>query len=176
MVHRMIMKRFLECFSFLVLLSFSSILLAGELIYRDGVGGVNCSVSSNVVEQTADYGNGIQITTMTTRTLTCSGKLIAKHIQICDGYCSGRRKIFSSEHDFSFNIPGIKSEDVVFGSVSVKSAANVFAVRNLGKNYLAYSIDGILAFAAGKKVNVYLDASLPIRGGMCQVSFIDVIC
>lgn len=32
-----------------------------------------------------------------------------------------------------------------------------------------------MAFTSGKKINVYLDGSLPIRGGMCQVSFIDVV-
>lgn len=138
------MKRFLRLVAVFGLAGSSAVTYSGELVYRDGVGGAKCSVSSNVVEQTTDYGNGIQIRTTTTRTLTCSAKLIAKHTQICDGYCSGKREIFSNEYDFNFNIPGIKSEEVVFGSVSVKSAGNVFAARNLSKNYLAYSNDGIL--------------------------------
>jgi hypothetical protein len=32
-----------------------------------------------------------------------------------------------------------------------------------------------MAFAAGKKVNVHVDTDLPIRGGQCEISFIDVI-
>lgn len=32
-----------------------------------------------------------------------------------------------------------------------------------------------MAFASGKKVNVNIDTILPIRGGTCQVSYLDVI-
>ncbi len=32
-----------------------------------------------------------------------------------------------------------------------------------------------MAFAAGKKVNIHVDTNLPIRGGSCEISFIDVI-
>jgi|GEM_PF-2634378 len=32
-----------------------------------------------------------------------------------------------------------------------------------------------MAFASGKKININIDSSLPIRGGMCQISFLDVV-
>jgi hypothetical protein len=31
-----------------------------------------------------------------------------------------------------------------------------------------------MAFASGKKVNIYVDPTLPIRGASCEISFIDV--
>lgn len=32
-----------------------------------------------------------------------------------------------------------------------------------------------MAFASGKKVNINIDSTLPNRGGICQISFIDVV-
>ena len=32
-----------------------------------------------------------------------------------------------------------------------------------------------MAFASGKKINIMIDSSLPIRGGMCQISYLDVV-
>jgi len=32
-----------------------------------------------------------------------------------------------------------------------------------------------LALSTGKKVNIYVDTTLPIRGSICQISFIDVV-
>lgn len=138
------MKRFVRLLVVVGLIGSSAVSFSGELVYRDGVGGVNCSVLKDVSEQTLDDGNGVRIVSTTTRTLTCSGKLIAKHTLYCDGYCLGTSQILSNEHDFNFNIPGLRPEDIIFGSVSIKSAANVFAARDQSKNYLAYSNDGIL--------------------------------
>lgn len=138
------MKRFLKLVAVLGLIGSSTAAYAGELIYRDGVGGANCSVLQDVSKQWVDDGNGGSIVTTTIRTLTCSGKLIARHTQVCDVNCSGMNQIVSSDHDFNPNIPGVKPADIIFGSVSVKSPANVFAARDQSKNYLAYSNDGIL--------------------------------
>lgn len=118
----------------LVILIYSKLAYSGELVYRDVTGGPNCSIATSESGAT------------TIKTLTCSGKLIAKQMKTCSIRfgCSYQFEPVSAEHDFNFNIPGLDSEDKIFGSVSLKSAANVFTDRALSKNYLAYSADGIL--------------------------------
>lgn len=32
-----------------------------------------------------------------------------------------------------------------------------------------------MAFASGKKVNIHVDTDLPIRTGVCEIAFLDVI-
>ncbi len=139
------MKIYVKYLLIFFLANFANLVYSGELIYRDGFGGRNCSVSADVAEHTTDHGNGLITTTTTIKTLACSGKIIAKHTSVCtDGWCSSKRVIVNDAYDFNFNIPGRHQNDVIFGSVSVKSQANVFAQRNLSQHYLAYSNDGIL--------------------------------
>lgn len=128
------MKGLYRILSVLVLLNVSTFAFAGQLVYRDGWGGQNCSVSSS--------GSSAN----TTKVLTCDGKTIAKYTRLCSirGGCSNDYETISSAHDFNYNLPGIDSDNKEFGTVSLKSNANVFAAREYSKNYLAYSNDGIL--------------------------------
>ena len=128
------MKGLYKCLSMLALLTFSTTVYSGQLLYRDGQGGQSCSVSST----TGTYGS-------ITKLLTCNGKAISRYIRECSvrGGCWSKYEPISNEVDFNYNLPGMVDQKE-FGSISTKSQSNVFAARENSQNYIAYSDDGIL--------------------------------
>lgn len=140
---------------------FSHVVLAGELIYRDGGPNQNCQSTE---EYGVKYHPAVSVKGVLIPASTEVDKSITIYTLICNGSVISTRKVskdtspkclsgqmcsppsisyINDDANFQFNydLPGI---DVVFGSISKKSNANVFAQRALSRFYLGYSNDGVL--------------------------------
>lgn len=163
------MKRnFINGILFLVI-TCSVNVFAGEKIYRDGDVNPGCTIAQSHPHVGSRAGLVLD-KTRTIHTLTCAGQLISA-VTVPSVVCGragcslpsfescGRlgcqslvqRVINNTNYDFNYQLPGVsffidgyKSPELLFGTVSKKTSANVFADRPLSKNYIAYSNDGVL--------------------------------
>jgi Putative serine esterase (DUF676) len=145
---------------------------AGGLVYREGDANPSCIITKNYPMKEGPRAGAVQDKTRTTHTLTCDGQFVSA-VTIPSPVCSPRgggvcsmpafvtclrscvshmtRLNDTVNYDFNYQLPGVAAKvdnlnvsEFLFGTVSKKSSANVFAERALSSNYIAYSNDGIL--------------------------------
>lgn len=161
-------------FSWVLLLTVASStgVFAGEKIYRDGDTNPGCVITRSHPPYPFPTRAGLTIDkSKTVHNLTCGGQFVSA-VTVPSVVCSSRtgcslpsytscgragcqslieRKTDSANYDFNYDLPGVdfyidglKSPELLFGTVSKKTPSNVFSSRPLSKNYIAYSNDGVL--------------------------------
>lgn len=138
---------------------------AGKLVYREGAKEEftkSCLKTEFHPKISSPRGGLIEDSSRTTYQLTCGNEIVSNvtmpsiecspkggclrpPLVTCSRGCISHVTRVEDTQKYDFNLdPHPDGSEVIFGTVSLKSAANVFSSRPLSSNYLAYSEDGVL--------------------------------